>query len=475
MELVQQGEVTRRPRVFVCYAHETPEHKAMVLNFAEFLRRNNVDVLLDQLVEGERRDWDLWMRQAIKGSRYVLVIASDTVRRLADGNMPEGVRGLRAELNLLRDLYNGEPQEWPKRILPIILPGRSISEIPSFLQPHNADRYLVTAFTVTGAERLLRQLAREPTEPRTESGTPPTLPLRVARHWVVSARGTDMSATEFWFTGRRHAIALISDFARDRRPGLLAVTGMPGAGKSALLGVCVLRSLAPDALPPEIQSSIPDCSINLAVHAQGKDADTVLAEVAEYLGGTLRNVAEVRDLLDEIIDPGSPPVCVIDALDEAKDPAGVADAVRWLSGRAATIVGVRPDAPADPGGTVLPAALWSRHPVVIDLNATEHMSARDVAAYVAQRLRADAIRPGGYGTPAWDMDVLIDVIGAEVQDDVAAGNFLIAQFVVEELLAIPVVAAPRRGWSNDLAWPGQMQDWIQRDVHRRLGAVLSIM
>ena len=469
MELVQQDEVTRRSGVFVCYAHETSEHKAMVLNFAEFLRRNGVDVLLDQLAEGERRDWDLWMREAIiESSRYVLVIASGTVRRLGDTNMP-GVRGLRAELNLLRDLYNGEPQEWPKRILPVVLPGRSVSEIPSFLQPHNADRYLVTAFTVTGAERLLRQLAREPTAPRAESGTRPALPPRVARHWVVSARGTDMSATEFWFTGRRDAIALISGFARDRRPGLLAVTGMPGAGKSALLGVCVLRSLAPAMLPPVIRSSIPDCSINVAVHAQGKEADTVLAEVAEYLGGNLRDVAEVRDLLDEIIDPGSPPVCVIDALDEAKDPAGVADAVRWLSGRAATIVGVRPDAPAGPGGAVLPAALRSRHPVVIDLNDTEHMSARDVAAYVAQRLRADATRPGGYGTPAWDMDVLVDVIGAEVQDDVAAGNFLIAQLVVEELLAIPVVSSRRRGWSNDLAWPGQLQDWIQRDVRRRLG------
>lgn len=35
--------------------------------------------------------------------------------------------------------------------------------------------------------------------------------------------------------------------------------------------------------------------------------------------------------------------------------------------------------------------------------------------------------------------MLIDVIGTEVHDEVAAGNFLIAQLVVEELLAIPVV------------------------------------
>jgi WD40 repeat protein len=467
--LVPKNEVTRRPRVFVCYAHENPGHKAMVLNFAEFLRRNDVDVVLDQLAEDERRDWDVWMRQAIRGSRYVLVIASDTVRRVGDGDMPDGVRGLRAELNLLRDLYNGEPQVWPKRILPVLLPGRSISEIPSFLQPHNADHYIVMAFTVTGAERLLRQLVEVPTAPRAESGTRPALPPRVARHWVVSARGTDLSATEFWFTGRRHALALISDFTRDRQPGILAVTGMPGAGKSALLGVCVLRSLAPDTLPPEIRSSIPDCSINVAVHARGKEADTVLAEVAECLDGTPRNVAEVRDLLDEIIDPDSPPVCVIDALDEAKDPGGVADAVRWLSARAVTIVGVRPDAPAGPGGPVLPTALRPRHPVVIDLDATEHMSDRDVAAYVAQRLRADATRPGGYGTLAWDMDVLVDVIGAEIHDEVAAGNFLIAQLVVEELLAMPVVAARRRGWSNDLDWPEQLQDWIRRDMRRRLG------
>ncbi|MFD6608667.1 hypothetical protein ACFWD1_07235 [Micromonospora chalcea] len=291
----------------------------------------------------------------------------------------------------------------------------------------------------------------------------------VARHWVVSARGTDASATEFWFTGRRRALDLIGEFTRERRPGLLVVTGMPGAGKSAILGVCVLRSLAPSAMPEAIRLSTPKCSIDVAVHARGKDADTVLAEVLRGLDAQ-SNAVEIRDRIDETIERGATPVCVIDAIDEAEDPDGVAEAVGWLSRRATTVIAVRPHAPAATNSEVqLPASLQIWHPIVIDLDRDEHASARDVATYVARRLRADTGRPDGYGTTTWEMDVLVDVIGGEVHEEVAAGNFLVAQLVTEEMLVVPVLGDRRRGWSEALHWPRKLEDWIGRDVSRRLG------
>jgi hypothetical protein len=452
-------------RVFVCYAQENDEHKAAVHDLAVLVRDQGNNVTFDQWAEGERRDWDLWARQGILNADFVLVIVSETVQRLADGLMPSGFRGLRTELDLLRELYNAQPDVWRKRILPVVFPDRSVTDIPTFLQPHNADHYVLTDFTATGAASLLRTLTGWAAAPRPEPRR-----ARVGRHWVVSARGTDISADEFWFTGRDRALAGISDFAQVRRAGLLVVTGMPGAGKSAVLGVSVLRSLAPDLLPAKIRASTPDCSITAAVHARNKDADVVLAEIASQLVGGTRSSDDVRELLDEVIDPNCRPVCVIDAIDEANDPAGVADAIRWLSGRAVIIVGVRSIASADAdSAALLPAALQVRHPVVIDLDASEHASARDVAIYVACRLRADTGRPGGYGTAAWDMDVLATVIGAEIHDEVAAGNFLVAQFVVEEMLAMPVLADRRRGWSDALHWPKHLGEWVERDVHRRLG------
>lgn len=468
MDIVPQEEALHPVRVFVCYAHENAEHKAAVHDLDDFLHSQGIDVVLDRWAEGERQDWDLWMRQKIPASDFVLVIASKTVRLVADGPVVADGRGLRPELDLLRDLHR--EGDWWRRILPVILPGGSIDDIPSFLSPRNRDHYPVASFTVAGATSLLRVLTGQRVRPRPAPGPPVMLPPELAGHWTVSARGTDRSPEEFWFTGRRLALSQIDEFVRPRRAGLLVVTGMPGAGKSALLGVCVLRSLAPSLLPDEVRGAVPDFSIEIAVHAQGKPADAVLAEVARTLGGSPDTAVDIRDLLDALLRERDVPVCLIDAVDEAEDPATVADAVRWLSQRAVTIVGVRSDAPtADRGDVGLPSALAVRHPVVIDLDAPDHASARDVAAYVARRLRADTGRPDGYGTAAWDMNALVDVIGMEIQDEVAAGNFLIAQLVVEEMYEIPVVADRRRGWSDELHWPRQLQDWIGRDLRRRCG------
>nr|WP_221383332.1 hypothetical protein [Actinoplanes polyasparticus] len=43
---------------------------------------------------------------------------------------------------------------------------------------------------------------------------PATRAIAVGRRWEVPAGGTDPSAIAFWFAGRRHVLALISDLTR---------------------------------------------------------------------------------------------------------------------------------------------------------------------------------------------------------------------------------------------------------------------
>lgn len=200
--------------------------------------------------------------------------------------------------------------------------------------------------------------------PRELEATPDRSAGVVDRHWVVSARGTDLSATEFWFTGRQRALSQIAAFCEQRHPGLLIVTGMPGSGKSAVLGVLVLRSLAPHVLPTDVRTQVPNCGVAVAVYARGKDADTVLADVLRAQGHTVEDSIDVRDQLDGVLgEVNNAPLCVIDALDEAANQSDVAEAVRWLSSRVPVIVGVRPNGPTGPEGTVsLPASLQARHP-----------------------------------------------------------------------------------------------------------------
>jgi hypothetical protein len=79
MESVPQDEATPSSRVFICHARDNPAHEAIVGNFAEFLHAKGVDVVPDQLAKRERRDWDLWARQAITQSRHRRIRAPTAV------------------------------------------------------------------------------------------------------------------------------------------------------------------------------------------------------------------------------------------------------------------------------------------------------------------------------------------------------------------------------------------------------------
>ena len=145
------------PRVFVCYAHETREHKRDVLTFAECLHDAGVGVIIDQDAWPDRHDWQVWTTRHILRCDRVLVLASPTCRMVGDGTIdPRRCRGLQAEMRTLRDLCTADYPTWSRRILPIVLPGMSIDDIPLFLQPYNGDRYTIPSIDRSGVQNLLR-------------------------------------------------------------------------------------------------------------------------------------------------------------------------------------------------------------------------------------------------------------------------------------------------------------------------------
>lgn len=168
-----------RPRVFVSYAHDSNRHKEDVRGFCEFLVAVGIDAHLDQWYLNERRDWQRWAAAQIQHSDFVILIASPVCRLVGNGNVGFGVhRGLQSELRLLYELYHGDPETWTRRILPVVLSGRSVDDIPLFLQPRTADHYYVTEFSVYGADELLRVLTRQPPYQRPAQGNLPVLPPR---------------------------------------------------------------------------------------------------------------------------------------------------------------------------------------------------------------------------------------------------------------------------------------------------------
>lgn len=164
-------------RVWVSYAHDSAEHKAEVLAFCELLRRNGIDVDLDQWNTDRRQDWYAWAIKQVSEADYVIVVASPGYKRAGDGNAAlDDHRGAQSESALLRDLLHSDRQTWRPKLLPVVFPRFSVADIPLFLQPGTAEHYFVTEFTSTGAEELLRLLTGQPSAIRPPVGIVPFLP-----------------------------------------------------------------------------------------------------------------------------------------------------------------------------------------------------------------------------------------------------------------------------------------------------------
>ncbi|MGW2825562.1 AAA family ATPase [Streptomyces sp. NPDC001443] len=152
-------------------------------------------------------------------------------------------------------------------------------------------------------------------------------------HFVSRASGTPHQQNvtrRCFFTGRRLQLAQLKAWLEDEKaPTLTVVTGSPGSGKSALLGVltCLAHEQLREVSGP-IRSVVPSelrverCPRFAAVHARQRDPAAVLTSIARQLGfddaphrGWTTNV-----LLERLRQPApaqQPAVVVVDALDEA--------------------------------------------------------------------------------------------------------------------------------------------------------------
>lgn len=182
------------PRVFVTYAHDTPEHKVLVEQFATFLRAGiGLDVHLDSWYDNVRRDWSLWATQHLREADFILVIASPEYKRRADGTaMPHEGRGSQFETAIIRDNLTRDLRRETERVLPVVLPGRSIDEIPDFLNGYSTTRYPVEEFTDDGVADLLAAITGQGQYPMPRRGV-----------WRGGARESrEVLANELPWTGK---------------------------------------------------------------------------------------------------------------------------------------------------------------------------------------------------------------------------------------------------------------------------------
>ncbi|WP_103354377.1 SEFIR domain-containing protein [Amycolatopsis sp. CA-128772] len=205
------------PRVFVTYSHDTPEHKELVGKFATFLRAViGLDVHLDAWYDNTRRDWSLWAVEHLDKADFILVIASPEYKRRADGAaMPHEGRGAQFEAGIIRNNLTRDLRRETERVLPVILPGRSVDEIPTFLNAHSTTRYHVEEFTRAGVTDLLAAITGQGQYPMPRrgawlgGGAAEPQPVRAGElPWTCASQGVRRGGASIDGTHYEHGIVL---------------------------------------------------------------------------------------------------------------------------------------------------------------------------------------------------------------------------------------------------------------------------
>ncbi|WP_300605761.1 WD40 repeat domain-containing protein [Trebonia sp.] len=258
------------------------------------------------------------------------------------------------------------------------------------------------------------------------------------RHWQPRARGVSIDSEQgYRFRGRMAALTEIAGWLDramlDRRA--LVVTGSPGVGKSAVLGRIVTTADAAirAALPPNDDAvCATPSSVACAVHAKGKTALEVAAEIARAASARLPDDAgdlgpALRDALTE--RDGQRFNVVIDALDEAATSTQAREIITKVvlplaescsDLHAQVIVGTRR---RDDGGDLF--RFFGGAVAVIDLDDPEYFEEADLAAYAMASLQlVGDERPGN----PYANDEIAGPLARRIAQ-LAGQNFLVAGLI----------------------------------------------
>jgi len=257
----------------------------------------------------------------------------------------------------------------------------------------------------------------------------------VRNHFYAKAQGAEIGEPAWNFCGRANERRVLSAWLRAEGGGMFVVTGIAGAGKSALLGM-ILATADDDickGLATLRQETIPDdqrpvgVTFDAVAHLRGLTLSDTIDAVARGLG--LGGISDVDALLAAARKRTTPTFILVDALDESRDPMTIAALLRQL----ALVLGVRvligtrqslhedPDTPTPPNRDLLDFLdAQPEHTLILQRDADA------VRLYVARRLQQPDVRH--LGMPA--------AIAAEL---IASHDepFLFARLAVHEIIADP--------------------------------------
>ena len=154
------------PKVFASYSHDSPEHKEWVRHLCEQLRKNGVDVILDEWDLSLGADVTLFM-DGIRDSDRVLVICTDAyVEKAKAGKGGVGYERRIVTAELLRNVKTN-------KFIPIIRQSSNDEVTPTFLATALRIDFRNDNLFKEKLEELVREIHGTPKNPKPRLGENP--------------------------------------------------------------------------------------------------------------------------------------------------------------------------------------------------------------------------------------------------------------------------------------------------------------
>jgi len=132
----------QNPKVFISYTHDSKEHIELILEIANKLRTEGIDVILDQYEQSPAQGWPQWMDQNIKNAEFVIMICTENYYKRVMGEEKDGVGlGIKWEGRLIyQHVYNSDSKS--QKFIPVLVKKDDGKFIPTPVQ--GATHYVIT-------------------------------------------------------------------------------------------------------------------------------------------------------------------------------------------------------------------------------------------------------------------------------------------------------------------------------------------
>ncbi|MFP5041268.1 toll/interleukin-1 receptor domain-containing protein [Parasediminibacterium sp. JCM 36343] len=169
-EHIPSNSKVRKPTVFISYSWDNEEHKTWVLNLANKLCVDGVEVILDRYFLRPGTNLPHFVEKNLDKADRVIIIFTQNYKLKAD----KRTGGVGYEYSIMNvELYNNQTSN--DKIIPILRQGSKEESIPTFMQQfihidtRNDDNF------ENSYNDLIREIYNEPEIQRPEIGVKPTL------------------------------------------------------------------------------------------------------------------------------------------------------------------------------------------------------------------------------------------------------------------------------------------------------------